>query len=240
MIVYNNSIIITPSRCGRHSLEKIVRENEENNYVRISGDASITDSLSTKVTFGAIVPNDLNHLERVLLVRNPYERLMSIAMYAMEPPEKINKNVMTSDIDSFLRSIRYERQVLKVNGLKLEDEDNSIIPTDFAFLTTHITIWHMALSDYLKLSNPKYTVRLENAIKDFEKIGIKFDNFPHEFKNTNKTEKTLKDFYKNQEILDFANVHFSCAEDSIKLGYKPIYRLDDLYENAGLVDNNLK
>jgi hypothetical protein len=245
MIIYNNFVIITPNKAGNHSTEKLFMNMSIDNkidYIRFSENNinhKNDNPIHMKLAHSVLIPKEIQHLKRILMVRNPYERFASIVFLLNKSEKKDNfKQVLLEtrkNIKRFLKDFSEKHETILDN----ENENDTVeinpegIIADFYSDKPSLDVkffltWYRTLGEYADISKPDYIVKIENAVEDFKKIGIIIDNFPHEFKTNNKNNFSLLDIFKTQDNLDFANEYFNCANDAIRFGYKPIYKIEDL------------
>jgi hypothetical protein len=237
MIIYNDFLIITPNKCGTNSVTKFFLENisRKDNYVRFGNhlDDDKNSPILKKMTHAAIVPENVKHLKKVIMVRNPYERFISIifsSKFHYDSTEKIYQYLdhikdTQKEIKDKLDYLRSDDENSNYENEYKNSYNNKLPPkTNLKYRLS----WLMTLGQYAHLSNPDYLVRLENVIIDFKNIGINIDNFFHENITESKININFKDFYSDKKILDFANEYFECAKDALKFGYTPIYSVEGL------------
>jgi hypothetical protein len=244
MILYNNFVIITPNKAGNHSTDKLFMNmsiDNEIDYIRFSGNNKNhkDNPIYKKLAHSVLIPKEIQHLKRILMVRNPYERFASIVFLLdkSERKDSLKETLLGTreNIKEFSKNLSERHEILLDN----EDEESSAersngdIKSNFysdkpSLDVKLYVLWYRTLGEYADISKPDYIIKIENAVEDFKKAGINIENFPHEFKTNNKNNFSLLDIFKTQDNLDFANEYFNCANDAIRFGYKPIYKIEDL------------
>jgi hypothetical protein len=224
-------VFIIPSKTGSTSLECYFM------YLANREDRGIDTFERIANIFGhsAAVPDIHKNLTKVILVRNPYERLASISasypnslnfinnfkvlresikdkVYNHEN-DKIPENIISEEI---IKELEKEKEKYKDILEKINQKQN--------------VIFNRTLGEIYDISKPNYIIRIEYIIKDLEKLNIHInkDKFPHYNKTKNKASLSLKNIFNTQEKIDFANEYFDCAKDAVRFGYKPILTLKDL------------
>jgi hypothetical protein len=233
MIVYDNFIFITPNKTGTHSIEKAIIDlaNSGNNkrielpYIY---EPVTKTSLRNKLIHGAIVPDEFKNLMKVLIVRNPYERLVSIVYFYDHFKDKEDFLPTFKKIRDVVKSVKFEEKLDILTDEELSDIGKLILQHNIDISNKQLFIWYKSLGEYSKITSPDAVIKLENAAKDLLSIGIDIPNFPYEFKNTKRGNIRVSDVLNTQEKIDFANEYFDCAKDAVRFGYKPIYTLKDL------------
>jgi hypothetical protein len=239
MFLYNNSILfIIPSKTGSTSLEgyfsELSNDNpNSHNFKRI------------KEVFGhsAVIPNGYKNLKRkILLIRNPYERLASISDYYHSEKDLISPyfiekfKIIRNDIKKEIYQHKNDRllkdevsEEMVDTFLKEKERYKDIIEN---MNRKQKVIFNRTLGEIYTISNPSNIIRIEYIVEDLEKLNIHIDKdkFPHYNKTKNKASLSLKDIFNTQEKIDFANEYFDCAKDAVRFGYKPILTLKDLVE----------
>jgi Leucine-rich repeat (LRR) protein len=253
MIIYNNYIIITPNKCGSHSLDSFFQKflDTKEFYVRFSANTDFPDNpIYEKLQHSVIIPENASHLKRVMLVRNPYERLASILFGLKDIID--NEERIINDEESIIDMIKNQRENHRIVSKNFSEryenhlgfyegaEDTpeflenikKISSIDgLSFNDKIIVSWWRTLGEYADILDPEYIIHIENPIEDLKKIevpDIHLNKFPHEFKTELKKGKNFKDIINTQRIIDTANEYFNCAKDAVRFGYKPIYKIEDL------------
>jgi hypothetical protein len=230
MIVYNNYIFITPAKTGSNSLLKALY------------DISTTEKdivIREKPIHSVLVPEKFKNYKKVLLVRNPYEVVISryfdddnhnmgpdnIVKYMKSIKQNYNRILFTEKHDIFINEEKEDNILEFTKKYKDTRPDDVEHFNEKMILTTYRTPGEAAI-----LSNPDIIIHLETIKEDLEKLGIfvKNNKFPHERIGHKRNGLKIKNIINTQEKIDFFNEYFNCAKDAIRFGYKPIYTIDDL------------
>jgi hypothetical protein len=253
MIIYNDYIIITPNKCGTHSIEEFFMKNAKYSrdgvYINFPPYYDSGPIPINKGRHSVITPEGLEKQKKILIIRNPYERFVSIiefiilrdnkertddiyddeTRYIAQVRKKFKNNMMDSMYDNYNEVIGEERiiELYKGDLVKNKSEIETVEKQ-------RDMVWYRTIGEVYNLSKPDYAVKLENFKDDIRKItNLDTSDFPHN--NKNPQRKSLKEFFNNQEKIDIANTYFDCAKDAVRFGYKPILTLKDLYDDGGLL-----
>jgi hypothetical protein len=233
MVIYDTFIFITPTKCGTFSIQNFL-ENlslSNNKKLRFWYSQDLDNPIHRKFMHSVLVPTEADAYKRVLMIRNPYERLASMIFFYSEEQE-FEVLRFIKDTKNFIEYLKPIRE--KIKSITISEEyDTRILEEEYSHnpKIDHdkiIFLLFKTLGEIADISRPEYLIKLENIKEDLEKINIVSDiEFPHnnktEFKNA-----SIKDIFNTQEKIDFANEYFDCAKDAVRFGYKPILTIDDL------------
>jgi hypothetical protein len=230
MIVHDNYIFITPAKTGSNSLLKALSDiSTAKKYIVIR----------EKPIHSVLVPEEFNNYKKILLVRNPYEVVISryfdddghnmgpdnILEYMKSVKQEYNRILFTEKHDTFIGEEKEDNLLEFINKYK------DIRPDDVKHFNEKMVLaLYRTPGEAAILSNPDIIIHLETIKEDLKKLGIfvKNNEFPHERIGHKRNGLKIKDIINTQEKINFFNEYFDCAKDAVRFGYKPIYKIEDL------------
>jgi hypothetical protein len=222
MILYKNNIIITPPKTGTNTL---------NDLMWAFYDAAILDNLGSKChmqwhsTYHKQI--EVANKQVYLLVRNPYDRLISFYYFFVHKDRKkmsINDHQAlnmpfnnNTTFEQFIDILYQKRQELAHTLLAPPEEK------DFSVLSLLIrSLWE----DYKRIEANGF-IRVEHLEEDLQQLGINLKDLPtdspdqpnlHLHKSENRpTNLDWSEFF-TPEVLKKVNTW--CEEDAVRFGYK--------------------
>lgn len=218
-MIYNDEyILVCPPKCGTMSVIKHL--NEEYKWKSVSDFKTLSHS--------PFIPKS-KHKKVLMLIRNPYERIVSMYEYFLSRIDVVNNSSNNRDsfydflkgksFQEFIHYYNIQRQDKKLTSNR-EDEINQFKDSLFynMYLYRHVHISFLrSLKQYKEICNPSLFIRLENLENDFKKIGIE-TTFPIINKTVNKPNKSLSEYY-TKETLQYCDF---IKQDAIEFGYEVI------------------
>lgn len=220
-MIYNDDyILVCPPKCG--SMSVIKHLNEKYKWKSVSHFKTLSHS--------PFIPKS-NQKKVLMLIRNPYERMISMYEYFLSRIDVINNLISGYTTDSFYEFLKgksfqefihyynIQRQDKKLTSNR-EDEINQFKDSLFynMDLYRHVHISFLrSLKQYKEICNPSLFIRLENLENDFKQIGIE-TTFPIINKTVNKPNKSLSEYY-TQETLQYCDF---IKQDAIEFEYEVI------------------
>ena len=212
MILYKDNIFIPPFKTGTYSMINLI--------VSLGGSEILSGTVS--LLHSCNIPKKYNNYNIYLMVRNPYDRLVSMYYYAgikiinsviydtTTNKPKANKEGLISFKD-FVDYIYVSRNLNK-ESLK-EQDINSL------FGDTSPKIFLRSLTESYSLCNAKNVIHIEYADNDLKKLGFHFPPIPQIHKTKDRKTKEFKEYF-TPKILEVANTW--CLQDAEKFGYEPL------------------
>lgn len=212
MILYKDNIFIPPFKTGTYSMINLI--------VSLGG----SDILSGRVSLlhSCNIPQKYKNHNIYMIVRNPYDRLVSMYYYA--GMKIINSVIYDTTINKpkaneeglvkFKDFIEYLYISRNLNKELLKEQDiNSLIGN------TSSKIFLRSLSESYNLCKPKDVIHIEYSDKDLKRLGFDFPPIPHVHKTNNRITSEFKEYF-TPEILEIANTW--CLEDAKNFGYESL------------------
>lgn len=227
MIHYKNYAIVTPAKTGSVSVTQLLIEKFSRNQVtvsaiyRIENDRAFRSHHQVHTKMTCLRDRSMQYI-KALLVRNPYDRLISSFFYLRYDIAK--KEVPTQDGWEQQLQFEFENYVAKI--VEKRKSAGEVILCGRNDLDNGGDILTRNLSEYYKASKATYIIKMENAIEDLKQLNIDVSdiNMPHYNQTQNRTSQ--EDRYKlfTAKSLELANLF--CQEDAEKFGY-PVLFWDD-------------
>jgi hypothetical protein len=195
MIITDKYIFILPPKTGSSTLTDTITSNVQ----RINAIIGVNNS---KHNFDSSVDHYSEKRDIILLVRNPYERLVSM-MHAIfnNRDDSIDKEMTTEDLKILIEEIIKYRTYL----------------TSFKEIVEN-GIWFRSLSDYYTLSKAKHIIHLESMQEDLKKLDIHVTKIPWINKNEDKLKKKFYEYIDSEDTLNYVNSVLH--DDIINFGYE--------------------
>lgn len=192
MIYTDKYVLIAPMKCASVSVESYLRE-------------SLGWNLHPFLGHSPYIPENLKDREVIMLIRNPYVRLISSWQYSSTIVPKFVAN--PPDFKDFI--LEYVKLRAKFEHFNF----HAYVPLEAKHFASNVRYSFKTLKEYKSICNPKNLIRVESLKEDFKNIGIEVD-LPV-LNNSSENSEKLLNLY-TPEILN--QCHF-LKEDALEFDY---------------------
>lgn len=192
MIYTDKYVLIAPMKCASNSVQNYFTE-------------SLGWSFHPFLGHSPYIPENLKDREVIMLIRNPYVRLISLWQYSSRTDPNFKDNPL--DFKGF--TLYYIKLRSKFEHFNF----HAYVPLEAKHFASNVRCAFKTLKEYKSICNPKNLIRSESLEEDFKNIGIEVD-LPV-LNSSSKNSEQLLNLY-TPEIL---NQCYFLKEDALEFGY---------------------